>query len=54
MPQPDLRSGISPGYQVFMLVLCIYSLGILAFQGTGPSEATMTILDYADLMVRLR
>jgi voltage-gated potassium channel len=44
-------SGMSPAYQVFMLVLCIYSLGILAFQATGPSPATLTILDYADLMV---
>ena len=34
-----------------MLVLCIYSLGILAFQATNPTPSTMKILDYADLMV---
>src|SRR5688572_9328990 len=50
MLQPS--STASPGYQVFMLVLCLYSLGILAFQASGPSEpATNTILDYADLLV---
>ena len=42
---------MSPGYQIFMLVLCIYSLGILAFQAANPSQATRAILDYADLMV---
>src|SRR5687768_8135832 len=52
MSQPTLRaSGLSPAYQVFMLVLCIYSLGILAFQATNPTPSTMKILDYADLMV---
>ena len=42
----------SPGYQVFMLALCLYSLGILAFQAAGPAEpATVTILDYSDFAV---
>lgn len=42
---------MSHGYQLFMLVLCVYSLGILAFQATGPAPSTMAILDYADLAV---
>ena len=42
----------SPGYQVFMLVLCLYSLGILAYQASGPKEpTTVIILDYADAFV---
>ena len=41
----------SPGYQVFMLVLCLYSLGILAYQASGPAEpTTAVILDYADFL----
>lgn len=44
----------SPGYQIFMLALCLYSLGILAFQVSGPREpATTVILDYADFLVCL-
>ncbi len=50
MLQPS--SAASPGYQIFMLVLCIYSLGILAFQASGPSDpSTRTILEYADVLV---
>ena len=42
----------SPGYQVFMLALCLYSLGILAYQATGTAEpSTAVILDYADFAV---
>lgn len=42
----------STGYQLFMLALCLYSLGILAFQATRPVEATtVAILDYADFAV---
>lgn len=41
----------SPGYQVFMLVLCLYSLGVLAFQATSPEPTTVIILDYADFIV---
>ena len=45
-------STASPGYQIFMLVLCVYSLGILAFQASAPSEPTTnTILEYADFLV---
>jgi voltage-gated potassium channel len=51
MAQENRTTGLSPAYQVFMLVLCIYSLGILAFQATNPTPSTMKILDYADLMV---
>jgi voltage-gated potassium channel len=37
-----------------MLALCLYSLGILAFQASRPSDpATRTILEYADLLVCL-
>lgn len=42
---------MSHGYQLFMLVLCVYALGMLAFQATGPSESTRAILGYADLAV---
>jgi voltage-gated potassium channel len=48
--RPDAKA--SPGYQVFMLALCLYSLGILAFQATRPTEpTTLIILDYADVIV---
>lgn len=44
----------SPGYQVFMLVLCLYSLGILAYQASGPTNPdTVVILEYADFLVCL-
>jgi voltage-gated potassium channel len=54
MAQLNLRpsaTGMSPGYQLFMLVLCIYSLGILGYQASNPAPSTLAILDYADLMV---
>jgi voltage-gated potassium channel len=54
MAQLDLRpsaTGMSPGYQVFMLVLCVYSLGILAFQAGDPPPETRSVLDYADFLV---
>ena len=54
MEQLNLRAsatGMSSGYQVFMLVLCVYSLGILAYQASDPSPSTRAILDYADLAV---
>ena len=51
MLRPPSRAG-SPGYQIFMLALCLYSLGILAYQATAPAEpTTVIILDYADFMV---
>jgi voltage-gated potassium channel len=44
----------SPGYQIFMLGLCLYSLGILAYQSSGAAEpTTLVILDYADFGVCL-
>jgi voltage-gated potassium channel len=53
MLRPPASSG-SPGYQVFMLVLCLYSLGILAYQASGPTEpTTVEILEYADFAVCL-
>lgn len=48
--RPDAKA--SPGYQLFMLVLCLYSLGILAFQASRPIEpTTIIILDYADTFI---
>ena len=42
----------SSGYQVFMLALCLYSLGLLAYQASRPSDpATQIILEYADFIV---
>ena len=42
----------SPGYQVFMLVLCLYSLAMLAYRASGASDpATLRIIDYADFVV---
>src|SRR5687767_13142910 len=38
-----------PGYQVFMLALCVYALVIMALRVALPiSESTRTILEYAD------
>jgi hypothetical protein len=37
-------SAISPGYQVFMLMLCMYSLAILAYQASGPAESTTVVI----------
>jgi voltage-gated potassium channel len=53
MPRPPARK-VSSGYQIFMLALCLYSLGILAFQASGPTDAsTVVILEYADFVVCL-
>jgi len=42
----------NPGYQVFMLALCLYALGVLAFQATAPVDpSTVAILEYADFAV---
>lgn len=43
----------SSGYQLFMLVLCLYSLAILAFQASAPEPSTRMILDYSDFAVCL-
>jgi voltage-gated potassium channel len=44
----------SPGYQAFMLVLCLFSFGVLAFHASRPSDpAVVAILDYADFAVCL-
>jgi voltage-gated potassium channel len=48
------KAAASPGYQVFMLALCFYSLGILAFQASAPvNPETVAILDYADFAICL-
>jgi voltage-gated potassium channel len=41
----------SPGYQFFMLVLCLFALGIMGFQASEPQQTTLVVLDYADLAV---
>lgn len=42
----------SPGYQLFMLVLCLFALGQLGVQAVFRLEPnTRAILEYADLMV---
>jgi voltage-gated potassium channel len=54
MPQlqlPKSSTRLSYGYQVFMLVLCVYSLVIIAFQASNPSPGTLAILDFADFAV---
>jgi voltage-gated potassium channel len=44
----------SAGYQIFMLVLCLYALTILAIQAAAPiNPSTVAILDYADFAVCL-
>ena len=46
------RSPVSVGYQLFMLILCLYALAALAFQTAVRLEpATRAILDYADYAV---
>lgn len=53
MSHPPARK-VSSGYQLFMLALCVYSLAILAFQASRPSNpATVVILEYADFVVCL-
>ena len=48
----DDRRGSSPGYQLFMLVLCLYALGALAAQtGVTLRPQTRAVLDYADYAV---
>jgi voltage-gated potassium channel len=48
---PD-RSLRSPGYQLFMLVLCVYALGALAAQtAVRLTPETQDVLEYADLAV---
>ena len=38
----------SPGYQVFMLAMCLYALAVLAVQSTVRLQpGTKTILDYS-------
>jgi voltage-gated potassium channel len=42
----------SPGYQVFMLIMCLFSIGILAFHVSRPSDPGIAeILGYADFAV---
>jgi voltage-gated potassium channel len=52
-PGDQSRFASAP-YQLFMLVLCLYALGVLAFQtAVAESPETRTILDYADYVVCL-
>ena len=51
-PVSQSRTGIKPGYQIFMLALCLYAIGALAARTAVPfNEATVTILDTADYAV---
>ena len=51
-PASQSRTGIAPGYQIFMLALCLYAIGALAARTAVPlNEATVTILDTADYAV---
>lgn len=44
----------SPGYQLFMMALCVFSLAVLAFQASRPTNpATVVILEYADFVACL-
>lgn len=49
---PDRQQ--SPGYQLFMMTLCVFSLSVLAFQASRPTNpATVVILEYADFVACL-
>ena len=53
MKEPE-PAGVSPGYQLFMLVLCFYALAQLGIQTLVHLEpATRAVLDYADFVVCL-
>jgi voltage-gated potassium channel len=46
------RTGIAPGYQIFMLALCLYAIGALAARtAVGFNESTVAILDTADYAI---
>ncbi|MEX0586958.1 MAG: ion transporter, partial [Pirellulales bacterium] len=48
----DERPPASPGYQLFMLVLCVYALAAMAAQAAFRLEpGTRGIIDYADYAV---
>jgi len=49
----DVRTvPISPGYQFFMLVLCVYALGALAIQTAVKLDRDIAlVIDYADYVV---
>ena len=54
MPQAPIsaKTQPSPGYQLFMLALCLYALGVLAVQTAKQLEpSTAAILEYADYAV---
>jgi voltage-gated potassium channel len=46
------RTGFAPGYQIFMLALCLYAIGALAARtAVRFNESTTVILDTADYAV---
>lgn len=46
------KTGFAPGYQIFMLVLCLYAIAALAARSAVHfNESTVTILDTADYAV---
>lgn len=46
------KTGIAPGYQIFMLALCLYAIGALAARtALHFNDATVAILDTADYAI---
>ena len=51
-PASQSKTGLKPGYQIFMLALCLYAVGALAARtAIRFNDATITILDTADYVV---
>src|SRR6188472_4368279 len=51
-PSSQPKTGMAPGYQIFMLALCLYAIGALAARSAIRfNESTAVILDTADYAV---
>lgn len=51
-PASPPKTGLAPGYQIFMLALCLYAIGALAARSAIRfNESTAVILDTADYAV---
>jgi voltage-gated potassium channel len=51
-PASQPKTGLAPGYQIFMLALCLYAIGALAARtAIRFNESTAVILDTADYAV---
>jgi voltage-gated potassium channel len=58
MHEPDVERSAtrdsSPGYQLFMLVLCVFALIVLVLEAVFPPGTEMgRLLDYADVFICL-